>query len=179
MPLSLVNVSWAGGGGDWGTATNWTPNGVPNNGANTYNVTINSGGQDSVYLDVSAAIASLALGGAAGGSASLTSSTGQTLTITGGFTINTNGELSLSNAGSNLTTGTFSSSGEVSIGSGTTLTMTNEPDGITDVVAGSHLSVAGAFNAGANNGLYKLNSVEGFLTLENGAATSITPGTGT
>jgi hypothetical protein len=75
--------------------------------------------------------------------------------------------------------GALVNNGSLSIGSGSTLNLTAEPNGITDVVVGSNLDVAGTFKAGANNGLYQLNSVEGTLTLANGAATSATPGSGT
>ncbi len=38
---AIVNKTWSGGAtGNWNTAGSWTPNGVPNNGADTYNVQI-------------------------------------------------------------------------------------------------------------------------------------------
>jgi hypothetical protein len=59
------------------------------------------------------------------------------------------------------------------------LALTNQASGITDVVAGSTLSVIGTFSSGANNALYKLNSLEGTLNLDNGVTSSVTPGSGT
>src|SRR4029077_3340160 len=69
--------------------------------------------------------------------------------------------------------------GAVTINNGATLNLTNQPNGITDVVAGSNLTVAGTFKAGANNALAKLNSIEGALALDNGQSTTATPGSGT
>src|SRR5260370_26716819 len=41
-----INSSWNGGTGNWNVATDWTPNGVPNNGGgNVFNVTNDSGGK--------------------------------------------------------------------------------------------------------------------------------------
>jgi len=61
------------------------------------------------------------------------------------------------------------------------VTLTNQPNGITDVVAGSYLYLASgaAIMAGSNNALANLNSVEGSFLLFNGQATTITPGSGT
>ena len=75
--------------------------------------------------------------------------------------------------------GTLSNSGYVYIGTGATLNLTNQASGITDVVSGSRLQVAGTFKAGANSALAHLNSIEGELDLENGQSTTATPGSGT
>ncbi len=75
--------------------------------------------------------------------------------------------------------GTLSNSGTVHVGTGATLNLTNQPAGITDVVAGSTFDLAGTFNAGSNNGFYQLTSVEGNLILENGQITTATPIGGT
>src|ERR1035438_5688901 len=85
---------WIGGNGNWSTATDWTPSGSPNNGANTYNVTINTG-NDYVNVNVASTITSLTLGGTAGGPGSsfLNSSSGHALTITGGLIIGGSGYL--------------------------------------------------------------------------------------
>src|ERR1700693_5541692 len=62
--FAQTNSSWNGGTGNWSNATDWTPNQVPNNGGgNTYNVTIDSGGTDTLTLDQNATINSLVLGG--------------------------------------------------------------------------------------------------------------------
>src|SRR6266478_9616488 len=64
-----INSSWNGGTGNWNVATDWTPNGAPNNGGgNAFNVTINSGGTDLVTLNQNATVASLVLGGTTGSS---------------------------------------------------------------------------------------------------------------
>ena len=251
-PDAIINANWNGGTGNWSIAGDWSPNGVPNNGGgNVYNVTIDSGGTDNVSLDINATIASLVLGGSTG-SSTLANQLGiaETLTITGGLTVNATGSLifaagstltaganstnsglidleqashlsitgNLSNSGTvetnrfnegggaNIFTlsgtftnsasgqfivgnvnntsdvanvGSLSNSGYVYIGTGATLNLTNQASGITDVVSGSRLQVAGTFKAGANSALAHLNSIEGELDLENGQSTTATPGSGT
>ena len=59
---ATVSESWNGGTGTWNTIGDWTPATVPNNGGgNVYAVTIDSGGTDTVTLDISPTIASLVL----------------------------------------------------------------------------------------------------------------------
>jgi fibronectin-binding autotransporter adhesin len=67
----------------------------------------------------------------------------------------------------------------VVVNPGTTLNLTNQPNGITDIVAGSELEIGGTFNAGANSGLYQLTSIEGSLILFGGRTTNVTPMGGT
>jgi hypothetical protein len=324
----VINSAWNGGTGNWSVATDWTPNGVPNNGGGSvYNVTIDSGGTDLVSLDLNATIASLAVGGLFGGTATLQnlSGTAETLEVTGATTINRTGTLTFGNASTlkldggltvvgpitlngatvatitgdvtsigpfnvnggsiatitgnvtnsaqfntgssgggntvsvggtftnnagalllvggsgdmvsattltnsgtvsissgamlNLGTvnnnsgtfgpssggtvnvsgaftnsaganfnvaqssvvnvGTLVNSGAVTVSAGGTLTLTNEPGGITDVPQGSSLIVSGTFNAGSGSALANLTSVEGTVNLENPQVTSLTPGGGT
>ncbi len=290
---STISSSWKGGTGNWNVSSDWSPSGVPNNGGgNTYNVTIDSGGTDSVTLNQNATINSLVLGGTSGSSELQNlSSTAETLTATGATTINETGTLSFANgstlstetltvngglslqgatasttgnatfnsgsevligeasqltvngsltnysylytglygggntlkvtgsltnngglymygldegsAGDTLTVsgtltnasgatlelydnagdvaniGTLSNSGTVYIGLGDTLNLTDQTNGITDVPAGSSLTVNGTITAGSANGLAKLGSIEGSLTLGNGVTTSATPSSGT
>ena len=70
------------------------------------------------------------------------------------------------------------SAGEVTISPNSTLNLTNVPNGITDIAAGQW-NVDGTFNAGSNNALANLNSVEGGLILGNAQTTTVTPGSGT
>jgi hypothetical protein len=173
-----VNSSWNGGTGNWSASSDWTPNGVPNNGGgNTYNVTIDSGGTDLVTLDMNATINSLTLGGSTG-SSTLQTTSSESLNVTAGLTVNHTGMLNLS-SGSIFNVGTLTNKGSVTIGQGATINLTNQPNGITDVPAGATLDVAGTLNAGAENGLAKLNSVEGNLILENGQTTTVRPTSGT
>jgi hypothetical protein len=105
LAFGQTNSAWNGGTGNWNTATDWTPNGAPNNGGSTtYNVTIDSGGTDSVTLDQNATINSLVLGGNSGSFSTLQSENGTpvTLNIVGGITVNDYGDLNF-NSGSNLT----------------------------------------------------------------------------
>jgi hypothetical protein len=96
IPNSLINSAWNGGGGNWWVASDWTPNGVPNNGeGNTYQVTIDSGGTDSVDLAGGATIASLVVGGTTGSSRLFNDYYSiPYLEVTGATTINRTGSLS-------------------------------------------------------------------------------------
>jgi len=105
---------------------------------------------------------------------------GDTLIVNGALTNASGATLQLIDGSSDVATiGTLSNSGTLYIGTGTSLNLTNQPNGITDVVAGSSLTVNGTFTAGSSNGLAKLGSIEGTLTLGNGSTTSVTPGSGT
>ena len=75
--------------------------------------------------------------------------------------------------------GLLVNNGYVYVFTGATLNLTNQPSGITDVVAGSNFDLAGTFHAGPNNGFYQLTSVEGTLILENAQITTTTPIGGT
>ncbi len=246
-PASVVNSIWNGGTGNWSLATDWTPNGAPNNGANTYNVTIGTG-NDLVNLDINATINSLTLGNGTGPSTlqNLSGHT-QTLGITGLFTDNFGADFTFTNAsvltvgggvnnagifdldqGSKATiTGNFTNSGlletnrdnlltspnsftltgtltnnpggqivlgnnnnttdtmslgtlvnngYVLVGTGTTLTLGT---GISDIPAGSELDILGSFKKGAGSALAGLGSVEGLLSIENNQTVTVTPGSGT
>jgi hypothetical protein len=248
--MSVINSTWNGGTGNWNTGTSWTPAGVPNNGGNTFNVTIGTG-VDTVSLNLSPTITSLTLGTSSGTSSlfNLTNTT-DTLTTTGALTINFGGRLNFndhsglviggggSNAGffdleqgstakitGNFTntgslttnnnnqaggantftltgtltnnsgakvsvgafddttdvmnTGTLTNNGFVRIGAGATLNLTSQPNGITDVVAGSDFDVFGSFKAGSASAVAKLGSIEGVLDMENSQTTTVTPGSGT
>ncbi|HMD95755.1 MAG TPA: hypothetical protein VKM93_00275 [Terriglobia bacterium] len=68
--------------------------------------------------------------------------------------------------------------GNLTIGSGATLNLVSQPNGITDIPVNAGLDVAGSFTVGGStSALANLGSVEGTLTLENGQTTSVTPGT--
>ena len=102
---------------------------------------------------------------------------GDTLTITGGLT--NSGSFSLNASGDSASMQTLTNTGSVTVGSGTSLNLTNQPGGITDVVAGSSYSIAGSFTAGvANNAFANLTSIEGSVALL-GQNDTITPNGGT
>jgi len=104
------------------------------------------------------------------------------LTVTGAFTNNA-GANALFGASNNsddvITVATLVNNGNMFIGSGATLNLTNQPNGITDIVAGSSLQVNGTFTAGSNFALAKLNSIEGSLNLSSSGTFTVTPGSGT
>jgi hypothetical protein len=88
MVLLLLNqaasadaILWSGGSGNWSDPTHWNPNAVPDNGATRYQVTVNSGGADTVNLDLSPKVDSLLVGASSGTNTSTLSITGQTLTL--------------------------------------------------------------------------------------------------
>ncbi len=115
--------NWNGGAGNWSNVADWST-GEP--GAKS-DVTIYSGGNDNVTLDVgSTTISSLTLGGAINGTTSeLTDGgTAQTLTITNGLTINATGSLVLT-GGSTITAGTDSfNAGSIQLSGGSSLSVT-------------------------------------------------------
>jgi fibronectin-binding autotransporter adhesin len=105
--------------------------------------------------------------------------TADTLNVSGTLTNNAGATLKLvDNSGDVLNVATLSNSGSVYVAYGTTLNLTSQPKGITDVPLGSALTVDGTLTAGSANGLAKLTSVEGGLTLGNGQTTADTPSGG-
>jgi len=105
-----------------------------------------------------------------------------TLNVTGTFTNQAGAQLNVdvdSEGGDVINIGSLINDGFIFIGSGSVLNLTNQPNGITDIVAGSSISVAGILNAGSNNGFANLSSIEGAFGLSNSETTVITPGSGT
>jgi fibronectin-binding autotransporter adhesin len=108
-PLTLppgVPDNWKGGAGNWSNGGDWSA-GVP--GSNS-DVTIYSGGNDLVTLDVSTTISSLTLGGLSNGTTSGITDIGlpQTLTITNALNVGATGYISFT-GGSTITAGADSS----------------------------------------------------------------------
>ena len=104
---------------------------------------------------------------------------GDTLTVTGSFTNNPGAQLAVgffNNTSDVMNIGSLTNKGLVTVGIGSTLNLTGQPNGITDVVAGSEFDILGTFKAGAASAVAKLGSVEGNIFLENGQSTTITPG---
>ncbi len=101
---------------------------------------------------------------------------GNTLTITGGLT--NSGSFALDASGDSASMQTLVNTGTVGVATGASLNLTNQPGGITDVVAGSVFSIAGSFTAGANSAFANLTSIEGEVTLY-GQNDTITPNGGT
>ena len=166
--------NWNGGTGNWSNAAKWST-GTPNNNSD---VTIYSGGNDLVTLDVgSTTVESLQLGGAQNGHTSELTDGGaaQTLTITNGFTLGATGSLQLIGNGSSVSAGSIVNNGFVTIGSGATLNLTNQPGGVTDVPVNANWLIQGNFAAGgaANTGFANLASIEGTVTFENGQSQTI------
>ena len=95
-----------------------------------------------------------------------------TLTITGNLT--NSGTFQLNQPGDSATMQTLNNTGAVGVVTGASLNLTNQPGGITDVVAGSSFSIAGSFTAGLNNAFANLTSIEGAVTLF-GQNDTITP----
>jgi hypothetical protein len=110
---------------------------------------------------------------------------GDTLTVDGTFTNNAGATADIgyyNTGGSVANVGALTNDGYLQIGPGSTLNITGGGPGITDVVAGSSLDVAGTFELSGDpsqSALGSLTSIEGTLTLENGQITTVTPGSGT
>src|SRR6516225_5688053 len=167
-----INAVWNGGTGNWNVPTDWTPNGVPNNGGgNLFNVTIDSGGTDLVSLNLHATIASLVLGGTSGSSTLQNlSGTAETLEVTGATTINGTGILTFANASTLKLDGGLTvaaSGGQINVNGGTTATITgnvNNSGAFTTGFSGTgsnKVNVSGAFtnNSGASLIEYGTNDV--------------------
>ena len=96
------------------------------------------------------------------------------LTVNGSFTNNPGATFSVGTL-TQAFVGSLVNFGTVSVRPGVTLTLTNQPLGITDIAAGSSFSIFGNFLAGANSAFSNLSSVEGTLFLQNGQTTNSTP----
>jgi hypothetical protein len=106
---STSTDNWLGGTGNWSDSWCWG-SGLPSGGSD---VVVYSGGFDLVYLDTSASIASLTLGGDDGGGSQLVDNgTPQTLTVAGALTVNLTGALYLA-GGNRVTVGADSTNAGV------------------------------------------------------------------
>ncbi len=103
---------------------------------------------------------------------------GNTLTITGNLTNSPGASFDVFGNGDSATMATLNNGGAVAVYTGAKLNLTNQPGGITDVVAGSQFSIAGTFTAGLNSAFANLTSIEGQVLLF-GQNDVITPGGGT
>src|SRR5208283_1207877 len=145
--------SWNGGIGNWSNGGNWSTGSSP---GSSNDVTINSGGDDTVTLDVSGTINSLALGGGYGEGSSELKDNGvtQELSINQGLTVGGGGYLDLT-GGSTVSAGADSSNaGRIFLFNGSTLAITGNltitlPSGgfgIVDLENASVLTVRGDVN---------------------------------
>ena len=100
----------------------------------------------------------------------------------GGMFINNGDCLVLGPTGSVVNLDTLVNNSVLQVANGATLNLMNQPNGLTDVVAGSIFvlgNLGGTFNAGSNNGFYQLTGVEGSLYLRNQQTTTVMPMGGT
>ena len=104
---------------------------------------------------------------------------GDTLTVGGTFTNDHGATFLIVGPNDVANLGSLVNGGDSLVNTGATLNLTNQPNGITDISAGSEFELRGTFNAGGKNGLANLQSVEGFLLLETGNTTVVAPGNGT
>src|SRR4029077_7055268 len=105
-----------------------------------------------------------------------------TVTVTGTFTNNSGASVILGNNNDTkdvLNIGTLVNNGAFFTGVGTTLNLTSQPSGITDVVSGSRLDIEGTFKAGSNMALVNRGSIEGEVDVQNAQSQTATPGSGT
>ena len=125
--------NWLGGAGNWSDSWCWE-SGLPSGDSD---VVIYSGGDDLVYLDASASIASLTLGGWSGTSQLVDNGTPQTLTIAGALTINWSGTLSL-NSGDTVAAASLSvNSGAINLNGGSTLQVYGDANNSGSITLGS------------------------------------------
>ena len=167
--------NWLGGTGNWSDSWCWD-SGLPSGGSD---VVIYSGGDDLVYLDASASIASLTLGGWSGTSQLVDNGTPQTLTIAGALTINWTGTLSL-NGGDTVAAASLSvNSGAINLNGGSTLQVYGDANNSGSLTLGSssggnslivngRLTNQGSFTLYASSA--NVGSLDGgVLDLENGS----------
>ncbi len=154
----------------------------PENLTVTGSVTVNQTGQLFVgYGSAFSVEGNLTNSGLAGTDYELVDSTPSSLTVTGTFTNNAGASLYIGGVGTTGgvdSVGTLVNNGFLQIGfenTGSTLDLTNQPNGITDVVKGSTIELSGTIKAGANNGLANLASIEGTLDLTNQQSLTLTP----
>ena len=158
-----VPDNWNGGTGNWSNAGDWS-GGEP--GASS-DVTIYSGGNDTVTLDVSTTISSLTLGGASNGTTSELTDGGvaQTLTITNALNVGATGLLFLT-GDSAVTAGAASSNaGIIDVENASTL-------GITGDVANTGSILTDFGNFGGGNTI----TISGMLTNTNAVFALLGPG---
>ena len=74
--------------------------------------------------------------------------------------------------------GTLRNTGSLLIGGGTSVSLTGQPGGLTNIAAGSQLTVNGDFTAGGTSALANLGAVNGALSVGNGATIVDTPTSG-
>ena len=109
----------------------------------------------------------------------LASGGGNTINITGTFTNVFGGTLYVLGSGDVANIGQLANQGDLVVGTGTTLNLTNQPNGITDVAAGSDYEVYGTFTAGGNPALAGLTTVEGTVIFGNTQTNNVNPAGGT
>jgi hypothetical protein len=149
-----LSTWFLGASGNWNTAGNWSPSGVPN--SSTTNVCIVDG-LSTVTLDTSPSVASLQIASGNG----LDISSGQRLNIFGPSLVNA-GAIQIT-AGSN--NAQLSTNGPVSLTGGGTVTLSNSATNvayIAQAVGGSPLTnvdntIKGSGNIGSNTGLAFVN----------------------
>jgi fibronectin-binding autotransporter adhesin len=152
-------------------------------------LTIASGGSIGIS-DTAASTTTLSITGNVNNSGSFTtgfSGGTNTVNVSGTFTNAAGGNVILYSSTDKLNVNALSNSGNLQIGngagSGATLTITGGGQGVTDMVAGSTISLFGNLNV-VNGGkttsaLANLTTVAGYLDLMNDQSTSVTPGGGT
>ncbi len=104
---------------------------------------------------------------------------GDNLTVTGSFSSGAHSETIIENASDQVSFGTMSIGGELYLQSGAVLTLTNQANGITNILPGSDWEINGIINAAGNPPFANLQNIEGPLQLNNGEATVIAPPNGT
>jgi hypothetical protein len=106
-----------------------------------------------------------------------------TVTVTGTFTNAAGSAMDLYGSGDVVSVNALSNSGTLDVYTGATLNITGGGQGITDIVAGSSVTLAGTLNVVnsgvSTSGLGQLTTVNGELFLNNNQTTAVTPAGGT
>ena len=177
---STSTDNWLGGTGNWSNPADWT-GGLPGIGSDVYIDT----GNDLVYLDTNATIASLTLGGTTGSSELSSTGTTHYLIIAGALTVNQSGTLSL-DSGDTVAAATLSvNSGTINLNGGSALQIYGDANNsgfisLGNSSGGNGLTVNGMLT---NQGSLALNASDtanvgslvnlGSIDLQNGSALQV------
>jgi len=169
---------WIGpSAGYWSNAANWST-GLP---GPSDDVVIQNGGNYYmiyVHLDTSSSINSLALGGALiGPHYSVLADSPLAPQLISIATTTKIGQSGIWTVFGTANVGSLDNSGDVQVGHNGTLSLLNQPNGITDVGQYAIFDVEGNFNAGGRSAFANLTTIEsgGDVALANGQTTNILP----
>ena len=199
MPFLLQNLwggtiaNWNGGTGNWSNSANWTPNGIPDNGASTYTAVINAGVASVVTLDINSHLDALTLGATSGSNTSTLNIAAESLTLGNATTVplltnNAKGVLNVGGGGSinfDLSSGNSTAgvnNGAINLNGGTLAVVGGTSNSLTIggtgtlTLAGGSIQGTGSEGVTINGGITGPGSVSNLASFQ--VNNSIAPGAG-